>query len=308
MPILAYMGFWSNDKEIQNKFILERNFMFISVGAALCFSIPFFYFTTPWAKDRWLSLNDQKSLVTTIAFYLITLAVMLVCRLLLSDLKNRTEITRKKYLLWVAAEMLLVALCYSFYTIYVVHGQDNMQLMVEILPLATLCSLLIIGIPHAALILYFSRHPYDFTPRALREAVDSRSAETQPFQPFGDGSDPADEHHFVNFSDYAGRLRFTADIESLYYIESHDNYVIIYYDKGGVIKFYMLRASTSSIEESLAGTPIVRCHRSYMVNGTKIKAIRREKTSILLELDHDSVKPIPVSQTYAENFIGNYSV
>ncbi|MCF0172739.1 MAG: LytTR family transcriptional regulator DNA-binding domain-containing protein [Bacteroidales bacterium] len=321
------MNHWSHGKEIQHKFILERNFMFLTLVAILFFSIPFLYLYAPFAKEQWLSLTNQKSVVTTVAFYLITIAVLLICRLVLNGLKEKFEINRLKYVLWGLAEVLLVALCYCFYTIYLVYGQDNMQMMVDILPRAAICSLLIIGIPQTALIVYFTYHPHDFTPRVLREGVDFTSdapanagpalpnaapAQPQSFQTVGgavaDAAEEINMHHFVNFSDYAGKLRFTADIESLYYIESHDNYVIIYYDKGGVINFYMLRASTGSIEESLAGTPIVRCHRSYLVNGTKIKAIRREKTSILLELDHDSVKPIPVSQTYAEYFVGNYSV
>ena len=88
------------------------------------------------------------------------------------------------------------------------------------------------------------------------------------------------------------------------YMESQDNYVKIFYSNHGRLLSYMLRCRTKAIEENLAETSVVRCHRSYMVNVMKINNIRKKGKARYVVLDNSEIKPIPVSKSYFKNFIG----
>jgi DNA-binding LytR/AlgR family response regulator len=107
----------------------------------------------------------------------------------------------------------------------------------------------------------------------------------------------------INFYDYNGSLKLTINSDSLYYMESQDNYIKIHYENNGKLCSYMLRSRTKTIEESLADTSIVRCQRSYMVNVMKINHIRKGGKSRYIVLSHDDIRPIPVSKSYFKNLI-----
>ena len=72
----------------------------------------------------------------------------------------------------------------------------------------------------------------------------------------------------------------------------------IYYELEGRLVSYMLRCKTQRIEEMLAGTALMRCHRSYIVNLQKIKCYKRFSDHATIYLSHASAKAIPVSKSY----------
>ena len=82
----------------------------------------------------------------------------------------------------------------------------------------------------------------------------------------------------IPFYDDKGILKFSIKKENLLYLESAENYVNICYLNKGKISKYLLRDTLKKIEESFAGTEIIRCHRSYMVNFEKVKVIRKDET------------------------------
>jgi DNA-binding LytR/AlgR family response regulator len=105
----------------------------------------------------------------------------------------------------------------------------------------------------------------------------------------------------INFHDEKGTLRFSIAFCNLYYIESSDNYVTIYYESKDKITHFLLRRSMKSIEDQYTNYPLVRCHRSYIVNINKIKALRNDKEGIFLDLDYKDLPDIPISKTYSDH-------
>jgi DNA-binding LytR/AlgR family response regulator len=95
--------------------------------------------------------------------------------------------------------------------------------------------------------------------------------------------------------------------ENLLYLESAENYVSICYLNKGKVSKYLLRDTLKKVEESFAGTDVIRCHRSYMVNFEKVKVIRRDKDGLKLELDNLTVSDIPVSKTYVNTVMQTFS-
>ena len=65
----------------------------------------------------------------------------------------------------------------------------------------------------------------------------------------------------------------------------------------------MLRCRTKAIEENLADTSMVRCHRSFMVNVMKINHIKKGGKARYIVLNNNEIKPIPVSKSYFKNLI-----
>ena len=111
----------------------------------------------------------------------------------------------------------------------------------------------------------------------------------------------------IPFHDEKGELRFSVKIENLLYLESADNYVNIYYiDKEKIARF-TLRNTIKRLEETLNGTEIIRCHRSYMVNFEKVKILRKDKDELSLELDVPSAIALPVSKTYVQSVMETFT-
>lgn len=86
------------------------------------------------------------------------------------------------------------------------------------------------------------------------------------------------------------------------FIEAKQNYVVITYQSDDVIKKEMLRNTLSNIAESLAGTSIIRCHRSYLVNQHRIDEISGNAQGLKLFLTDLADRAIPVSRKYIPVF------
>jgi DNA-binding LytR/AlgR family response regulator len=103
---------------------------------------------------------------------------------------------------------------------------------------------------------------------------------------------------FISFYDEKDALRLTLKSSDLFYLESSDNYVTIYYSDGGALKKYLLRNSLKRMEVMLRKSPVVRCHRSFMVNINQIKAVRKGKKGYEIELNLPGHHIVPVTKTY----------
>ncbi|MBR8535109.1 LytTR family transcriptional regulator DNA-binding domain-containing protein [Carboxylicivirga sediminis] len=81
-----------------------------------------------------------------------------------------------------------------------------------------------------------------------------------------------------------------------------DNYVEIYYQiEGEQVRKELLRNSLKNLEEPLQQLPIRRCHRSYMINTSKVTIIKRlEKKQVAMLKGIQ--EPIPISKTYHSHF------
>jgi len=112
-----------------------------------------------------------------------------------------------------------------------------------------------------------------------------------------------DKLSLIHFNDEKGTLRLSIKFHNLYYIESSDNYVNIYYENKGKIARFLLRRSLKSIEESYADYPLVRCHRFYIVNINKVKVLRKDKEGLFLDLDYMNLPDLPISKTYYDQVI-----
>jgi hypothetical protein len=198
--------------------------------------------------------------------------------------KPSHNITILKYIGWVFIELLLLSGAFTLLAL-IVKGNLNLTTddPMEIYVNAIKNTIYILFIPYIICILFFS---YQNNKIKLKELM----GENLGFK----------SSNLISIRDSRGILQLSVAKENLLYIESADNYICIWYQKGEVLKKKLLRITMKEISEQLADTNIVRCHRSYLINLDLVKVMRREKENMFLELGVPNVKEIPISKTYGE--------
>lgn len=271
------------------KFLLDKRYLMGSVIFILTFSFLFMALYTPFSITAWFSITDLSHLGMTAAFYLVALAIMLISKQLMYNIQNRICFSFTKYILWLICEMTVISLFYTFFTTVFISPLEQPAWVILLKAIG--CVLLIMAIPYTILTLY--------------AAYKAKTEELQmlQYEMSLNGENTVVYPSLVNLYDYNGALKLTISSDSLYYMESQDNYVKIHYENHGKLLSYMLRCRTKTIEENLADTSMVRCHRSYMVNVMKINHIKKRSKIRYIILSNKDIKPIPVSKSYFKNLI-----
>ncbi|MBR4066512.1 MAG: LytTR family transcriptional regulator [Bacteroidaceae bacterium] len=274
------------------KYMLEKRNQIIMVLFVSVFAIAFINIFNPFDSRAWIkgtTITETKYFAWSSLLVLIGMAVVALSRIIMyvRSKKPNHNITILKYIIWVFCEVLLLS---GSFTILALIVRNNLNLPtndpIEIFVTAFWNTVCIIFIPYIICILYFS---YQNKNVKLRELMGENIG-------FKSGN-------LISICDSRGVLQLSVAKESLLYIESADNYICIWYQKGEMLKKKLLRITMKDISEQLADTNIVRCHRSYMVNLDLVKVMRREKENIFLELGVPNVKEIPISKTYGEGVL-----
>ncbi|MBP3290296.1 MAG: LytTR family transcriptional regulator [Alistipes sp.] len=272
------------------KFLLDKRYLFGSVFFVLTFSVLFMLIYTPFSMTAWFTLTDTQGFGMTAAFYIVALAILLISKVGMYAVQNKMRFTYPRYVLWVVTEMLIISFFYTHFTfMYVPPVADENVFTIWLKAFG--CLTLIIAIPYTIMTLYAAYKSKTEELEMLQYEM-SLSAEPTVVYP-----------QLVNLYDYNGTLKLTISSDSLYFMESQDNYVKIYYENQGRLLSYMLRCRTKTIEENLADTSMVRCHRSYMVNVSKINHIKKGGKARYIVLNNTEIKPIPVSKSYFKNLV-----
>ncbi|WP_353483668.1 LytTR family DNA-binding domain-containing protein [Haliscomenobacter sp.] len=95
----------------------------------------------------------------------------------------------------------------------------------------------------------------------------------------------------------------TVKLSDLLFIESADNYSEVVFLKEKKVQKALLRGSLSRMEEQLTH-PVVRCHRSYIVNLQQVERIFGNAQGYKLQLN-DWPEPIPVARRFSD-MVKNY--
>ena len=87
--------------------------------------------------------------------------------------------------------------------------------------------------------------------------------------------------------------------ESLYFIESSDNYSTVFYEKEGKLQKELIRSSLTRLESQISSENIVRCHRSFIVNLDKVEKVTGNAQGYKLHLETPQLF-VPVARKYSE--------
>ena len=276
------------------KFVLKLDYMLWSVAFIVIFSVLFMIIYAPFSLTHWFDIFNERQLLITVTFYMASVAVMVASKIAMVRVHRRLAITVPAYILWLLAEIVVISILYTAFTEFIVPGEERHPVLAVAFR-AFCCVTAILAIPYSLTFLYAAY-------RAKLEENEMIRLRSQLYTEGGDGS------RLINIYDGNGTVKMTVDTDSLYYMESQDNYVKICYENDGALHHYMLRCSTKVLEKSLEGTPLRRCHRSYIINTTKIKLLRPDKSNSVAILKHPNVRPIPVSKRYCQRLVETIAV
>ena len=202
--------------------------------------------------------------------------VVLASRLFMFWIKRTRPVSILYYVLMTAGEIIFMALLYALLEQWVLN---DIRPFAVLLYFALQNTALILLIPYLISVLFFEWQEKKMSLEKLIRQLSYKA-------------------HFIPFKDEKGTLRLTIKANDLIFLESSDNYVTIHYESSGKMKSYLIRNTLKQFEKDLTVFPLLRCHRSYMVNIHHVKLMKREKGLVQLLMDDTGQHTIPVSKTY----------
>lgn len=267
-------------------YLLEKNRLVGTVTFSVLFALIFLNLYIPFSDTAWFGLGNSQTFLFTAGFAFISILIMVISRTVMYHTSRLWEFTYLGYVLWCIMEVLLICAFYTFVTVDVVRSGGGGW--IQVFSRALLYGSISLIIPYILTGMYFTIMEKNRTIR-LMNSPDVVSDEQVSSKSEGK----------ITLFDNSGALRLSVRTSNLYYIESDDNYIKVWYmDSGGELKTYMMRCRLKTVEQSFQDTSLVRCHRKYIVNLDRVKVLRREKDTYYLELDCDSIPPLSVSKTY----------
>ena len=209
--------------------------------------------------------------------------------------KRLFELTYLEYTLWCIGEIILIGAFYTKLTVEITGGLDERE--IEIFGRSLLYGTIALGVPYLISGMYFSINDKNKTIRLM--SYENVVTDEAPL--------PENSLKKITLFDNSGSLKMSLNLDSLYYIESDDNYIKVWYtDNKGELKQYMLRCRLKTVEESFKGC-LVRCNRKYIVNIEKVKVLRKESDAYVLELDNKAIPTLPVTKTYTDIVLAHFT-
>ena len=269
--------------------------LMLTVTFAALFSIVFLLVSIPFSHNAWFALGNSTFFVFTVLFATGSLLIVILSKFVMYKTRNVLPMNFLGYVMWNLAEVLLICLAYTFLTVPITHiGWDQFP---RILGNALVYGTISLVIPYILAGMYFAIEDRDNTIRLMnyRNVVSDETVGVS-------------SQEKITLFDNSGVLRLSISAGNLYYIESDDNYINVWYtDSKGALKRYLLRCRLKTVEESFRGSSLVRCHRKYIVNMDKVKILRKEKDGYELDLDNEAIPPIAITKTYAADVLRRFN-
>ena len=211
------------------EYFLEKTQLIGTVTFAVLFAVVFLNIYIPFSDTAWFRLGNSVLFLSTAGFAALSICILVVSRVLMYHSKKWFCMTYLEYVLWCFAEVFLICTFYTFVTMDVQRPQDVSALRIfsRALPYGVICLI----IPYIIAGMYFAIVDKNRTIRLMS----SRGfvSDQEPFH----GAESQ-----ITLFDNSGALKLSVKSSNLYYIESDDNYIKVWYtDSKGVLKMYMLR-------------------------------------------------------------------
>ncbi|MGD9978222.1 MAG: LytR/AlgR family response regulator transcription factor [Bacteroidales bacterium] len=251
------------------------------------FALVFINIYAPFGSETWFDVTKWEFLAYSSLVILTGVLVVVMSRIIMYQVSKRRTLLLWQYLVWVTAEIFSMS---AFYALFEKLILKDTRFIGDLFRVSAKNTALVLLLPYSVLWLYFS---WMEKKQQLLQLTENPPTDTSK--------------NMIPFYDEKGELRFSAKLENLLYIESADNYVNIYYMNKEKIARFTLRNTIKRMEETLMGTEIIRCHRSYMVNFEKVKILRKDRDELHLELDVPAAIALPVSKTYVQKVMETFT-
>ena len=277
-------------------YLRERYQLLGTVTFAALFSVLFLLVSIPFSNNAWFRLGNSTFFGFTALFASLSLAILIASKVTMYKTRNLLPMTYWGYSAWCLSEIALIAVLYTVFTVTIAQPED--QNGIAIFFHALVYTFVCLGVPYIIAGMFFTIIDQNRTIR-LMNMQDVVTDETP-------GETAAPVQKFTLF-DNNGVLKLSVSSANLYYVEADDNYIKVWYaDQQGALQTYMLRCRLKTVEESFAGSDLVRCHRKFIVNMQKVKLLQKVGGVYELTLDNEAIAPIPVTKTYIGNVLERF--
>ena len=275
---------------------LLGKYQLIGTGTfSVLFAIIFLNIYIPFSDTAWFGLGQSDMFSGTLIFVFVSIMTLIISRTLMYRTKRLFELSYLEYILWCIAEIVLIGAFYTNLTVEITGGLQERE--IEIFGRSIMYGFIALGIPYILAGMYFAINDKNNIIRLMSydnvvtDEVQEQEATVQK----------------ITLFDNSGSLKLSVSINNLYYVESDDNYIKVWYtDSKGELKQYMLRCRLKTVEESFKGSALVRCNRKYIVNIKKVSTLRKESAGYVLDLGNEMIPPLPVTKTYTESILSYF--
>ena len=277
------------------KYLLGKYQLIGTVTISVLFGVVFLNLYIPFSETAWFALGNSMMFMHTLIFISLAILILICSRMLMYRTRHSYEMTYLGYITWCVLEITAIGGFYTWFTTDVTAADVGTK--IDIFAKAmTNCSIAL-GLPYLISGMYFAIIEKNNTIRLMNyeNVVTDEPVKHESVKK-------------ITLFDNSGALKLSLNPENLYYIESDDNYIKVWYtDSKGDLKQYILRCRLKTVEESFKGSSLVRCHRKYIVNLSKVSMLRKESDGYFLDLDNESIPPISVTKTYTDSILSHFT-
>jgi len=225
--------------------------------------------------DPKFRINLEFLFVVTV-FGLVVAASLAINEFLLRPLLIR-KLTRVILIGWLAWTYLLIATVVFLFYNYIggwhdLHWPSYAEFIIDLG--------MLISIPLAGFI-FFIRH----------ESLKSEYIQLRSIQLDAPGS------KLMHFSSDNLKDKISVALDKLLYLESQDNYVTVVFMQHDERQAVLIRSSLKRLEGGIDESTLIRCHRSFIVNLSRVRSCHGNRHGLKLGVD-GTEHPIPVSRAY----------
>ena len=276
-------------------YLLGKSQIMGTITFSVLFAIIFLNIYIPFSDTAWFGLGQSDMFSGTLIFVFVSIMTLVISRTLMYRTKHLFELSYLEYILWCIAEIVVISAFYTNLTVEITGGLQEKE--IEIFGRSFLYGFIALGIPYLLSGMYLAINDKNNIIRLMSydnvvtEEIHEQDTSTQK----------------ITLFDNSGSLKMSVNINNLYYIESDDNYIKVWYtDNKGELKQYMLRCRLKTVEDSFKGSALVRCNRKYIVNIKKVSTLRKEGSGYILDLGNEMIPPLPVTKTYTDSILSYF--
>lgn len=253
---------------------------YLLIIVVFVFSVFFVNVFEPWNIRRWFSDSGFIQFLRLSSYGLVIALVFLFTQFPLRKWTGVQQFTIKTYALWLIIEIAMI--CFMYILMY---GNPIGNFMYD-LGFALRHTLPGILIPYSfgILVIHYKNHRKEI--KQLQDKI------AQPT-----------EKQLIAIKDENQKVKFSVQSTDILVLESTDNYVTVYFLSEGQLQRELVRNTMKKMEDQLAETKIMRCHRSFMVNTSNIEMVKNEGKKLKLKL-RSFENFVPVSEKYSSLFSG----
>lgn len=268
----------------------------IYIISAVVFSHFFLIIFQPYGISEEMSNPENPTLHKFLFFFSIavsTFTALSLSQFFLRQIFDYQNVINRKYIFWLLFEALVLQII-NFGMSFIIPdlGNDfeeelNVWFQLKMYPKL----LMILIFPFMGSVVYLAI-------TKMQSELQQRDDELSAFKKRFKNSNVQKQ---VVFYDENNQPDLKLSLEEILYLESSNQYVVVYYNKLDQVKKHIIRNRLKNIIAQTEDLPIEQCHRSYAVNVFKINNLNRDNGKLFLTIQSSNSKiKIPVSKSFSE--------